>query len=216
MNTPYASLKSHFNKLLIGGYQSSNGLEPVRDVYADAFERKINLFDIYQTEIDDKNNAINSICTLLGPEPDDDDEIPTGIVWENRGNRLCAVNVFSNDILKGINTDEMAKWYIGHVYESMLDVVQQDFFYKPDKIARKNPYMTFVKFVPLYFTFHHVAECIPEMYKREIFRDLIDKYTYAGDTADLIISSLENTEYTTDISGIYNTVTAGRKAKILG
>jgi len=216
MNTAYGALKHHFNKLLMGGYQSNNGLEPIRDVYEKAFDIKINLFDVYQTQIRDSHNPVGAICTLLGPEPESEDEkdIPTGILWEEQTNGLISVNTFSDEILKGINEDT-ARWYISRVYKSMLDVVQYDQFYKSDMIARNNPYMTFVKCVPLYFTFHHVAECIPRMYNRDIFRDLIEKYTYAGDTTELILSSLENSSYTEDVTQIYSIVSAKGKADLL-
>ena len=47
--TGYSLLKHHFDKLILGGYPRyfyGNGLEPIRDTYEKAFNRKINLLDV--------------------------------------------------------------------------------------------------------------------------------------------------------------------------
>ena len=58
--TGYAVLKKHFDRLFVGGYPG-NGFEPIRTVYETAFDRKINLFDVYHTELWCAHNSIISI-----------------------------------------------------------------------------------------------------------------------------------------------------------
>lgn len=214
MNTSYTVLKHHFNKLIMGGYPNNTGMEPLRDTYEEAFDKKIGLYDIYETAINNQHNPISYICTLIGP--DSDEEIPGGILWQDNGrNSIVSVNVFSENILKGNMEDKEADEYIISVYKAMHNVIQMDRFYKSDTIAKNNPYMIAIKCIPLWFTFFHIQDCMPRLYNRKVFKNLIEKYLYSGSLSDDIISNIENSKYSEDLNKIYNSITYGNKIKLL-
>lgn len=201
-NTEYAVLKKHFDKLIYGaGYPG--GLEPIRDTYERAFNIKINLYDVYQTNSKFYRNPLNGIITLIGPKSNN--VIPSGIIPCN--NDVFSVNVFDEDIFKDSDSID-AESYIYDVYKSMKNVVEMDTFYSCDSKARENPYLAFIKCCPLYFTFHHIKDTKPELLKKDVFIDLIEKYIVVASDSNAIYESMLSTKYSTDIDIIYNTITA--------
>ena len=204
-NTPYITLKHHFDKLLCGGYQQNyygSGFEPIRDTYERAFGRKINLFDVYQTALAIPHNPINRLITLIGPNNCDD--IPTGIMMS--GSEITCVNTFTEDIFKGIPESEAGS-YINSVYESMENVIVMDRFYADDHTARRNPYMIFIKSCPFYFTYHHIKECAPHLLKKDIFMTLLEKYIATGEDAEKVLESISTNKSSQDSELIYATMT---------
>lgn len=211
MKTQYTVLKEHFDRLINGGFPYSNSLEPIRDTYEEMFERKINLYDVYQTPIKISTNPINGIITLIGPE---DDELKEGIMPNDRD--IVSVNVMPESILKGISED-MSSWYINKVYKSIQNVVMVDRFFIKSPHARlvDNPFIVFTKCISFYLTFHHIKDSAPEAFDENIFKDILCKYIALDDIdVDKIYESTNSNKYTDDVNRIYLIMTANGTAKI--
>lgn len=200
MKTDYVKLKRHFDKLLFGGYPYNTGLEPIRDTYKYAFNNEINLYDAYESKMNIMGNPITSLISLVGP---DDDEIPLQRGIMVVGNSLACVSVFADGILKG----SIEKCYIDEVFKSMSNVVASDQLYRPDILAIQNPYMTFIKTIPLYMTYHHINECAPSICDDSIFINIIKKYYCADDDTEKLYDSLTSTKFSEDIDEIISTIT---------
>lgn len=211
MITEYSILKDHFNKLLFGGYPNNSGLETIRDAYPRTFGIGINLHDVYSTPLRIRSNNISEIITLIGPEEEEinEDDIftyPTGIMANI--NNIVYLNIFNEDILKGLNGKDALRYAI-KVHNIMLDIVLNDSLYPhPNKVSRKKqPLYEFVKSVPLYFTYHHIKDCIPCVLENDDnFMQIIEKYYTCGEDALKLLKSLENNKYSEKIEDIYRTV----------
>lgn len=209
MTTQYAVLKHHFDKLLFGGYPNNTGLEPIRDVYQRAFNKPINMHDVYATQLKVSSNPLSEIITLVGPDDDNDDEsidlgYPTGIMPSSQG--IVHVSIFDDSILKGLSGTS-AKWYAKAVHDTMLDIVAVDRFYKNKWCRGEHPYMQFIKAVPLYFTFHHIKECVPSVLNdTETFKDILEKYYICDDNTMKVYESLMERKYSEDVEDIINTL----------
>ena len=204
MNTEYAILKQHFDKLLVGGF-SGTGLEGIRDVYERMFNRRINLYDVYQTNLRFNHNPVGSIITLVGPDlKDDDPEIPEGFMPYEKG--IGLVSLMSDDILKGVRSED-ANWYSNAVYKAIDSVISKDPFYGGDMAARNNPHTAFLRLAPFYFTYHHLDSCAPSAIDYDVLHNLVEKYITTDDI-DKIIDTVKKDKYTTEEEGIYYTMSA--------
>lgn len=200
--TGYVALKDHFDRFIKGAYRG-NGLERIRDVYEDAFGKKINLYDVYQSSLRVSNNAINGIITLVGPS---DDNIKTGIM--PCGGDLVSVSVLSADYLKGINASNIDS-YVMEIFAAMKVIVFGDNLANNlnDKIARNIPYCAFLRMCPFYFTFHHINTCFPDMIGASAFSDILEKYFCGEEDIEKIMKSLCSRKYDPSFEGIYSTMT---------
>lgn len=210
--TGYAVLKKHFDRLFVGGYPG-NGFEPIRTVYETAFDRKINLFDVYQTELKCAHNPISAIITLVGPTSDDS-ILSTGKIMCD--NSVVYVESLSDSILKGIDKDDF-DGYVNFVYQCMREVVHMDRFYAAsDEEARRNPYVAFVKCIPMYFTFHHIKEHVSsDVFSLNPFKELMDKYILADEElTPKVLESLNNTKYSEDPCLIYRAMTCANTIEL--
>ena len=106
MTTNYENMKNHFDKLIKGGYPTSHGLESIRSVYEDAFNKKINLYDVYQTNLKVSTNPVGGLITLIGPY---NDNLPEGFIMNEDG-KVYYVKQFTNDIMKDIDKDALKKY----------------------------------------------------------------------------------------------------------
>lgn len=211
MKTPYATLKHHFDKLLIGGYPNNSNLDPIRDTYTYAFDRPINLFDVYTSHFRgiSSHNPISALVTLVGPKDEIELGVPEGIMECN--GEIVSVNIFSRDIFKGFSKDIDKEYYIRNVYDSMNKIVEMDVFFRNSSFSRNNPYSLFVRCLPFYFTFHHIQDCVPNEIDNKIFKELIEKYITTGDDADILLSSVMSRKYSENIDDIISTMTAKNK-----
>ena len=116
MTTNYENMKIHFDKLIKGGYPTSHGLESIRSVYEDTFNRKINLYDVYQTDLKVSTNPVGGLITLIGP---DDDTLPEGFIMNEDG-KVYYVKQFTNDIMKDIDFKEL-KAYTNCTFHHIRD-----------------------------------------------------------------------------------------------
>lgn len=199
--TGYAVLKKHFDKLFVGGYPG-NGFEPIRTVYETAFDRKINLFDVYQTDLRCAHNPVNGIITLVGP---DEGETPYGTMMCN--DSIVHVCVISEDFLKGISAEGF-KEYVNFVYNSMHNIVVRDRFYWTDEDARANAYVSFIKCVPFYFTWHHCKTHLQHIFQVEPFKELMEKFILSDEEEESkVFESLKSAKYSEDPCIIYRTMT---------
>ena len=203
--TGYAVLKTHFDKLFVGGYPG-NGLEQLRDVYQFAFNTKINLFDIYQTNLRVGNNPISKIVTLVGPANDD---IKRGII--PCIDSVNCVSVFDKNYLRGLTEDNIAS-YVKAVYMAMDNIMCADPLYNiPDGTVIDNPYLIFLRCCPFYFTYHHILHVDPDMIYRcnDIFIDWLERRAICDsvEEAQKVLESMATTKYSTTFEGIYSTLT---------
>lgn len=208
MKTHYAILKHHFDKLLFGGYPNNTGLEPIRDVYSKAYNSPINMHDIYSSKLNLSSNPISEIITLVGPDDYDDEEslgIPVGVMPSN--NSIAYVNIFEDDILKGLSGGA-AKQYAEKVHDAMFDIVMLDRFYGNKRYRIRHPYMEFIKAVPLYFSFHHIKECVPCVLEDDkTFTYILEKYYICDEEkTKKVYDSLMESKYSENIEDIISTV----------
>lgn len=203
MITEYAILKQHFDRIISCGF-SGNGLESIRDVYEHMFNKRINLYDVYQTNFRFQANPIGNIITLVGPDQNDENYLPEGFIPCNK--TVSFVNIVSDSILKGVR-EEDAEWYTNFVYTSIDTVISKDSFYGNDREARCNPHVAFLRLAPLYFTYHHLASCAPSAINYDVFKNIIEKYITTGDNIDRIFSRMHNDRYSTEEEVIYYTMT---------
>ena len=210
-NNDYSILKQHFDKLIYGGgYPINNGLEPIRDSYERAFNRKINLFDVYETKFRLHTNPLSGIVTLVGPEQDD---VPSGII--GCYNNVFSVNILPDSIFRGINPENGFE-YINTVYNAMENVVQMDTFHVSDTMAWRNPYLVFIKCCPFYFTYHHIRDSQPQLMDDYIFKKFLERYIVANDEdIDVVYDSVKNSKFSADSDIIYKTMTVGNKVELL-
>lgn len=207
MTTDYAIIKEHFDRLFIGGYPYSNGLEPIRDVYEQMFDRKINLYDVYKTDFTKfRNNPTDSITTLVGPEPNESENFPDGFIPCR--NSITFVNVLPESIFKGIDQDQ-ASWYINSIYNCIDAIVSKDSFYGY-RSARNNPHTAFLRLIPIYLTYHHVLDCASYLIDDEIFQDIIDRDV----TNENLLEQLKNSKYSTIEEEIYSMLTDKNKIQL--
>ena len=199
--TKYSLMKEHFDKLILGKFPRSTGLEPIRDTYSIALNTSINLQDVYETRLGISTNPIKGIITLVGPYPEDNIDLPSGLVGFNE-NDVYYVNHLSEEIFTGID-DNLAKYYINEIFCTMYGIMDFDKFKISEIKARYNPYAELLYAYPFYFTFHHIKESVPYIFKEEYFIDLLNKY-YNGDYADDIIESISTNRYTNDAEQIYS------------
>lgn len=211
MKTHYAILKHHFDKLLFGGYPNNTGLEPIRDVYEKAYNCPINMYDIYSSTLSLSSNPINQIISLVGSDETDDEEtdnlgIPSGIM-HNNNNGIAHVSVFDTDIFKGL-TGSSARYYAEKVHDTMYDIIMLDKFYENRKYRVKHPYMSFIKAVPLYFSFHHIKECVPCVLDDDkTFMNILEKYYICDEEGTKkVYNSLMESKYSEQIEDIISTV----------
>ena len=130
------------------------------------------------------------------------------------GNDIVSVNIFSDNIFKGISPSEVSG-YVVSVYSAMQNIVMMDRFFAPDSVARKNPYMTFIKACPFYFTYHHAKECIPEALNGPLFHNLLEKYIIANDDTDKVLESISSTKYSANVEDIYYTITCKNTVELI-
>lgn len=208
MTTQYAILKHHFDKLLFGGYPNNTGLEPIRDVYQRAFNKPINMHDIYATQLKVSSNPLSEIITLIGPDDESEEPqdlgYPTGIMPSSSG--IVHVSIFDDSILKGLSGDS-AKSYAEAVHATMLDIITVDRFYKNKRYRGEHPYMQFIKAVPLYFAFHHIKECVPSVLNdTNTFKDILEKYYICNDNTIKVYESLMDRKYSENVEDIISTI----------
>lgn len=208
--TGYSVLKDHFDKLFLGGYPG-NGLEQIRDTYQFAFNTKIHLYDIYQTNLRVANNPISKIITLAGP---DNPDIESGII--PCIDEMNCVNIFDKSYHMGLTEDNVND-YAEYVYSSMVTVVSADSLYNlTDPISRTcSPYSVFLNFCPLYFTYHHIKYVDPELVEScSIFKDTICRYVCSEEDVEMILKSLSSSKYSSTFEGIYSTMTCNNTVEL--
>lgn len=201
----YEEMKSHFDKVITGGYPNSSSFDPVRDIFEVAFDRKINLFEIVHTNLSTKTNQINGIVTLVGPETED--VLPSGLMAY--GSSVVNVNILNEDIYKGLYEDTVID-YIDNVFDAMNNIVKFDSFYVNNSIAKNNPHCVFVKAAPIYYTFHHLNEVAPNYLDmcEKLFKEKLEKYLMLfGKDVDIIYDNLYKSDYSDNESNIYKVMT---------
>ena len=210
MITYYNAMKIHFDRLLLSGFRnlSNNyfhGAEPIAFAYKKAFNKPIGSYAIHETRLNVETNPfVKSIITIIGPE-DDDRDLPDGIIMCE--GEIAHVNIFTTNIYKGIDSSNI-KYYTASVYYSMDSIIQCDTFYKPEYIARNNPFMKAIRMLPFYFTYHHIKDCAPLYFKPEDFRTYLEKYLVNGaESIDLLLDYMETRRYSDNIYDIYSTMT---------
>ena len=211
--TKYCILKEHFDKLILGGYPQSTGLEPIRSTYENAFNMNINRQDVYQTKLNISTNPIKGIITLLGPEPKDNSVIPTGLIGMDENN-VFYVTHFTNDILKV--SDEHSKSYIKGVFEAMKSIVEFDSLcIDPYKHASNNPYIATLYAYPIYFTFHHIKNALPHLIDHEVFFDILEQYYMDSEFIIEVLKSLKENKYSEDPEIIYSIMSCKNTVPII-
>ena len=211
--TKYCILKDHFDKLILGGYPQSTGLEPIRSTYENAFNMNINRQDVYQTKFNISTNPIKGIITLLGPNPKDGEYIPTGLIGMDENN-VFYVTHFTNDILKA--SDEYAKSYIRDVFETMRNIVGFDSFcIDPFKHANNNPYIATVYAYPIYFTFQHIKKALPHLMDHDEFFNIMEQYYMDSEFIPDVLKSLKENKYSDDPEIIYSIMSCKNTVPII-
>lgn len=219
MKTAYASIKTHFDTMIMGGRRRfrPDGYETLRDTYEIGYGIKIPLFDIYRENIDCATNPIKFIATLLGPENKVDD-VPCGIMVD--GDRVVYSHAMNEDYRSTI-TDKQICNYIYEVYGAINAIIKRDEFYLDDKTAQTNMLVTVTRALPFYLTFFHFKAITsngsvsgdPKMIGDEAakaFMNLMEKYiTGSEEDAKALLEHLldKNTTYSDDISIIYRQMT---------
>lgn len=211
--TKYSILKEHFDKLILGGYPQSTGLEPIRSTYENAFNMNINRQDVYQTKFNIPTNPIKGIITLLGPNPKDDTDIPTGLIGMDESN-VYYITHFTNDILKV--TDEYAKNYIRNVFEAMRFIMEFDqFCINPFKHASNNPYIATIYAYPFYFTFQHIRTCFPHLIDHDEFFNILEQYYMDSEFIPEVLKSLKENKYSDDTEVIHSLISCKNTIPII-
>ena len=205
----YDVLKYHFDKIIFGGYPSNSSLNPIRDTFELAFGTQINLYEIVQSTLRTNTNKIGGIVTLVGPEPEEDEIIPSGLM--GAGSSLVSVNILNEDIYKGLYENTIVD-YIDNVFDAMYNIIQFDSFFVNNSIARNNPHCIYIKAAPVYYTFHHLAEVAPNYIDKceNLFKEKIEKYMMLStEDANIIYENLVNSKYSENENKIYNVMTNG-------
>ena len=211
--TKYCILKDHFDKLILGGYPQSTGLEPIRSTYENAFNMNINRQDVYQTKFNISTNPIKGIITLLGPNPKDGEYIPTGLIGMDENN-VFYVTHFTNDILKA--SDEYAKSYIRDVFETMRNIVEFDSFcINSFKHASNNPYIATVYAYPIYITFQHIKKALPHLMDHDEFFNIMEQYYMDSEFIPDVLKSLKENKYSDDPEIIYSIMSCKNTVPII-
>lgn len=210
--TGYAVLKMHFDQLFTKGHYG-NGLEQIRDVYKFAFDTKIHLYDIHQTNFRVNNNPISRIVTLIGPK---NDELHTGII--PCIDSINSVNIFDKKYLMGLTEDNVVD-YAEEVYMAMHNVLSADPMYNlPDGIVVDNPYLIFLRCCPLYFTYNHILTVDHDLIDKcaDIFIDFLERrgICYSAEEAKKVLNSMATNKYSTTFEGIYSTLTCKNTVKL--
>lgn len=219
MKTGYASLKNHFDTMIMGGRRRfrPDGYETLRDTYEIGYGIKIPLFDIYRENIECSTNNIKCIATLLGPETKVNDT-PYGIMVD--GDRVTYAHVMNEDYRSTI-TDKQICSYIYEVYSAIDDIIKNDAFYLNDKAAKNNMLVTVTRSLPFYLTFFHFKGLAansaisgdPKNIGEEAtkaFMNLLEKYiTASEEDAKALLDFLlnKNNTFSDDISIIYRQIT---------
>lgn len=219
MKTAYASIKTHFDTMIMGGRRRfrPDGYETLRDTYEIGYGIKIPLFDIYRENIDCATNPIKLIATLLGPECKVDD-IPYGIMVDS--DRVVYSHVMNEDYRSTI-TDKQICNYIYEVYDAINNIIKHDKFYLDDKAAQNNMLVTVTRALPFYLTFFHFKNLAansaisgdPKTIGDEaskVFVSLLEKYiTGTEEDAKALLDFLlnNNNTFSDDISIIYRQMT---------
>lgn len=203
--TGYAILKTHFDSIFLSA-RSGNGLEQLRDVYKKAFNTKINLYDIHQSNLRVSNNPISKIVTLIGPK---NDEIKKGII--PCIDSINCVSLLDKKYFMGLNEDNISN-YVEDIYMAMDNIMCADPLYNlPDSAVIDNPYLIFLRCCPFYFTYHHIAYVDYDMIGRcrDIFIDHLERSAICDSTeeAEKVLDSMATNNYSTTFEGIYSTLT---------
>lgn len=211
--TKYSILKEHFDKLILGGYPQSTGLEPIRSTYENTFNMNINRQDVYQTKFNISTNPIKGIITLIGPEPKDGNDIPTGLIGMDENN-VFYISHFTNDILKP--SDEYAKSYIRSVFEAMRQITEFDqFCVNPFKNASIHPYVATLYAYPFYFTFQHIRTALPHLIDHDEFFNILEQYYMDSEFIPDVLKSLKENKYSDDTEVIYSLMSCKNTISII-
>jgi len=226
MKTAYASLKTHFDTMIMGGRRRyrPDGYESLRDTYEIAYDIKIPLFDIYREKLDCNTNPIGYIATLMGPEAKVDD-IPFGIMVD--GDNIVYSHAINEDY-RSIITDKQISIYICEVYSAIRGIIKQDKFYLGDKEARTNMLVAVTRALPFYLTFFHFKAILsngsisgdPKIIGEkasEAFVMILEKYiTNTEEDAKALLEFLlnKNNTFSDDISIIYRQMTFNNKIEL--
>lgn len=205
----YDVLKYHFDKIIFGGYPNNSSINPIRDTFELAFGTPINLYEIVQSSLRTNTNKIGGILTLIGPEPDPDEIIPSGVM--HAGSSLVNVNILNEDIYKGLYDDTVVD-YIDNVFDAMYNIIQFDAFFVNNSIAGNNPHCIYIKAAPVYYAFHHLNEVAPNYIDKceNLFKEKIEKYMMlSSEDANIIYDNLANSKYSENENRIYNVMTNG-------
>lgn len=195
----YVALKEHFDKFIRGGYPN-NGLERIRDVYYEAFDKSINLYDICQSQLRVSTNPINTLILLTGP----DESIKCGLIPCETD--TAYVTVLSDDYLKGVN-DENINEYIKEVFSTMWNVISYDALSRSFEKIQSSPYCEYLAMCSFYFTFHHIFTCFPHLTGAKAFNDILEKYYCTSDDIEKVMESLHKNRFSTSFEKIYSTMT---------
>lgn len=210
--TKYCDIMNHFNNLILGTYPRGTGYETIRTVYERAFDMNVNLQDIYETRLSIPTNPIKGIITLLGPDPKDEREIPTGLIGFDESS-VFYVTHYTDDIFKDLSDIEEARFYIKSVFNTIYDIVKFDKF--DIKYARNNPYVTTLYSYPFYFTYHHVKRCFPHLINDEVFFEIFEKYYSDSEYTKQVLESLNANEYSSIPESIYSAMTCKNTIQIV-
>lgn len=204
-------MKIHYDNLISGGYPKNTGLEPIRSVYENAFNVKINLYDVYSTPISSQEIPIGDLITLIGPE-DKENKIPTGIIEHRKG--IAYVNKFTNDILKYTPSPSTMYDYMYMVFNSMLAIVNTGAFKLNFTSKTNDPYFDQLKSYPFYFTFHHMKKSFPNSFKLGHFKYILQRYYVKQEDIDALLNSVDSHEFTVDPEEIYSIMTCKNAIKL--
>ena len=219
MKTGYASLKNHFDTMIMGGRRRfrPDGYETLRDTYEIGYGIKIPLFDIYRENIECGTNNIKCIATLLGPEHKVND-IPCGIMVD--GDRIVYAHTMNEEYRSTI-ADKQICSYIYEVYDAIDAIIKNDAFYLNDAEARDNMLVTVTRALPFYLTFFHFMGLVTNSAisgdpndigaeATKAFTTLLEKYiTASEEDAKALLDFLlnKNIKFSDDISTIYSQMT---------
>lgn len=210
--TGYAVLKTHFDTIFRSA-KLGTGYEHIRDTYHKAFGMQINRYSIHTTKLSVSNNPIGKITTFVGPKNDD---LKKGIIPSI--DSINCVNIFDKQYLMGLNDDNIAA-YVEDVYIAMDNVLMADPLYNmPDRAVIDNPYLIFLRCLPLYFTYHHIAYVDPDMIPKcaKIFIDHLERQGICDSTeeAEKVLESVISTKYSTTFEDIYSTLTCNNTVQL--
>ena len=217
MASCYESLKIHFDTLIKGGYPKTNYLEPIRDTYENMFNKSLSHFDIYTSRLGFPSNPVKAIYTLVTEENYiHENEYIDGIM--PCGDHIVCTILQSNDIFTHNPSEFILNSYINNIYQTMRNIVRMDRLYPTDSMARRHPYLAYLKSCPLYFTFHHCKTCFSDnIYIKNIITRIIEKYIVSNDEdADIVYESLMNHRYNPTPEGIYRAMSARGSVDLFG